>query len=249
MISIAVFTTLSELVPAAKALAEQLQLPFQSNADYLLLLTKDYLGLQKAGEKSLPLYIDFTSTQLNFRRKNSNMRSELLIKALGLKKNTNPTIVDATAGLARDSFMIASFGFAIQLLERSPIIHALVNDGIQRGLHDPAIQPILQRMDYVKTDAITWLTHLTTKPQIIYIDPMFPERKKSALSKLDMRIFHAVVGDDIDADTLFNTALTCATRRVVVKRPRLAEEMAGVRPSYSLSGSSSRFDVYLISEK
>ncbi len=80
---------------------------------------------------------------------------------------------------------------------------------------------------------------------MIYLDPMFPERKKSALSKLDMRIFHDIVGDDQDADTLLKTALSCATKRVVVKRPRLGAVLAGIKPHHSLVGKSSRFDVYI----
>ncbi len=245
MITIAVFTFFPELRERAQSLAKTLQLPYQSEADYLLLLTPHYLGLQKTGEKTLPLFIDFTSSELTFRRKNSSMRQETLIKALGLKNNTAPFIVDATAGLGRDSFILASFGFPVTMLERSAIIYALVNDGIQRGLQNPATNPILQRMNYFQTDAITWLKNPDTQPDIIYIDPMFPERKKTALSKLDMRIFHAIVGDDLDADALLNRALSCALMRVVVKRPRLAKPLAGAKPTHSLLGSSSRFDVYI----
>jgi 16S rRNA (guanine1516-N2)-methyltransferase len=242
---IAVFTAHTELLPKAMALAKELQLPFQEHADYLLLLTPDYLGLQKTREKSLPLYIDFSSKRMNYRRENMNMRKEILIRAMGLKSHSKPRIIDATAGLARDSFLLASLGFNVQLIERSPIIHALVRDGIERGLQNPTLAPIVKRMDLIQSDAVSWLKQLTEKPDIIYLDPMFPERKKTALSKLDMRIFHDVVGDDLDADLLLQTALTCAIKRVVVKRPRLAKELSGITPTYSLSGSSSRFDIYI----
>jgi len=242
---IAVFTFHSELLPKATELAKELKLPFQPEADYLLLLTPDYLGLQNTHEKSLPRYIDFSSKRMNYRRENISMRKEILIRAMGLKSHTNPRIIDATAGLARDSFLIASLGFHIQLIERSPIIHALIRDAMERALQNFTLAPIVNRMELIQSDAIIWLKNLKEKPDIIYLDPMFPERKKSALSKLDMRIFHDVVGNDLDADALLQTALACAMQRVVVKRPRLAKELSGIKPTYSLSGSSSRFDVYI----
>ncbi len=242
---ISVYTSHSALEPAARQLAQQLQLPFSAEADYWLLLTPDYLGLQATKEKSLPFYIDFLSGKMQYRRKSASLRREALARALGLKNNTQPTIVDATAGLARDSFILAVLGFEVQLLERSPIIYALVHDALQRAMKNAELAPIVQRMRLIQADAITWLK-TAEKPDIIYLDPMFPERKKSALVKKEMRIFHDVIGDDVDADALLQTALACATQRVVVKRPRLAPALAGIKPSYTLSGSSSRFDIYLI---
>lgn len=246
MTSLAVFTFHSDFLSAAETLAEQLALPFRQEADYLLLLTPHYLCVQKTSEKSLPLYVDFASKRMNYRRNQSHMRHEALIRAMGLKKNTHPRIVDATAGLARESFLLASHGFNVQLIERSPIIHALVTDGMQRGLQDKTLAPIIQRMELIQSNALEWLKKTVEKPHIIYLDPMFPERKKSALSKLDMRIFHDLVGEDLDADQLLETALTCALKRVVVKRPRLAEELSGKKPTYSLSGNSNRFDIYIV---
>ncbi len=213
---------------------------------YELVMTDDRLGLQNTDEKSLPLVIDFVAGKMHYRRQQLSLRKEALARALGLKSNKQPTIIDATAGLARDSFVIAALGFHVQLIERSPTIHALVSDGIRRALLNPETASIAQRMHLIQADAITYLQNLKEKPNLIYLDPMFPERKKSALSKKDMRIFHDVVGDDLDADGLLQAALACATDRVVVKRPRLAVELAGIKPSFTLEGSSSRFDIYLI---
>ncbi len=246
MPSIAVYTPHFELLPRADALAAQLGLPFKSEADYLLLLTPNRLVLQYTREKSLPLFVDFVSGKMQYRRQNLSLRREALARALGLKSHTQPRIVDATAGLARDSFVIAALGFHVQMIERSPIIHALVSDGIQRALQHVETLKIAERMHLIQDNAIAWLQNLMVKPAIIYLDPMFPERKKSALSKKEMRIFHAIVGDDLDAEALLQTALTCAAERVVVKRPRLAIPLAGIKPSFTHLGSSSRFDIYLI---
>lgn len=244
MPAIAVFTIHPELLPAAHALAETLKLPFNDQAEYLLILTPEYLGLQKAHDKSLPLYIDFSSGKMNYRRQHLSIRKEALARALGLKKQTQPTIIDATAGLARDSFIIAALGFDVTLIERSPIIHALIQNGIERAGKIKELADIVQHMHLIHADAGSYLMSIPA-PDIIYLDPMFPERKKSALSKIDMRIFHEIVGPDPDADALFNIALSCAKQRVVVKRPRLAPELANKKPSFSLAGSSCRFDIYL----
>ena len=245
MSTIAVFTSYPELRQPAQALAAQLNLPFSQEASCLLILTPDYLGLQQGGEKSLPLYIDFMSPKMQYRRQHLCLRREALARALGLKNHTQPYIVDATAGLARDSFVMAALGFHVHLIERSPIIHALINDGMQRAARNTETQAIVQRMHLIHADANAWLQEAHEKPDIIYLDPMFPMRKKSALVKKDMRIFHDIVGDDIDADSLLETALACALRRVVVKRPRLALDLAGIKPAFTLTGSSSRFDIYL----
>lgn len=244
---IAIFTIYHELIPKAEQLSKQLDLPFITNVDekfaYLLVLTPNYIGLQKTGTNANPLYIDFLSGKMQFRRKQASLRNEILARALGLKNKSPRTILDATAGLARDSFILASLGFAIDLIERSPIIHLLIADGIERAVKNQEFASIMQKMHLIKTDAITWMK--THSYDIVYLDPMFPERKKSALSKQDMRIFHEIVGQDLDADQLLQAALTCAKQRVVVKRPRLAQPLANKSPTFSMEGSSNRFDIYL----
>jgi 16S rRNA (guanine1516-N2)-methyltransferase len=249
MPNIAIFTEHATLKSQAEALAQRLQLPMTENPTgytHLLVLTPEYLGLQ-ASDTQTTTWVDFLSGKNTYRRQHASLRRETLARAMGLKNKTTPKIVDMTAGLGRDSFIIASLGFEITLLERSPIIHALLEDGMQRAAQNPAVAPIIRRMHLIHTDAILWIQQQNTalRPNIIYLDPMFPERSKSALVKKEMQIFQAVIGEDIDRDALLTAALACATQRVVVKRPRLADALAGVAPAFSLTGSSSRFDVYI----
>jgi 16S rRNA (guanine1516-N2)-methyltransferase len=192
----------------------------------------------------LPLTVDFLSAKFTYRRHHASVRRETLARALGLKNHTTPTIVDATAGLGRDSFMLAALGFPITLLERCPIIQVLLENGMQRAALDPLVAPIIQRMDFMPGDATTHLQQLAPV-DLIYLDPMFPARRKSALVKKEMQIFHDVVGTDPDADTLLSLALACATKRVVVKRSRSAGYLGEMTPAFSLQGKSSRFDVYI----
>lgn len=190
------------------------------------------------------MLVDFLSGKLTYRRQNASLRNEILARAMGLNHHSNPIIVDATAGLARDSFILASLGFEIYLLERSDIVHALVADGIQRAMENIHVAPIVKRLHLIHTDAIAWLQKGEIIPDIIYLDPMFPERQKSALVKKEMQIFQDIIGDDTDAGKLFKTALACAKKRVVVKRPRLAPPIDETKPSFSMVGRSCRFDIY-----
>lgn len=245
LLKIAVSASEETCLTPAKKIALELNLPFiiqdTSSYDYVLLMTPSHLCLKKPGSNASPLMIDFLSEKFNYRKKQISFKNEILARALGLKKLSTPSIVDATGGLARDSFIIASLGFQIQILERSPIIHALLADGLMRGI---AKNEDVKRLHLTRADAVEWLeTH--EKPDIIYLDPMFPPRKKSALPKQEMLIFHDIVGTDRDADRLFHIAFACATKRVVVKRPRLASYLAGITPSFSYNGRSCRFDVYL----
>lgn len=244
--TIAIHFTSKELQPRAEILAKTLQLPITSTPlyyDYLLYLTPTYLGLKKTNSKSNPLYVDFLSPSMQYRERHASVKNERLARALGLKKNTSPIIIDATGGLGRDSFIVASLGFHMTLLERSPIIYALLLDGIERAqLQLPAVR----RLTLIHTNALTWLPQQTEKPDIIYLDPMFEERKKSARPKKEMLIFHDIVGDDTDSGLLLTSSLACAKSRVVVKRPRLAQPLNEIIPSYSLNGNSCRFDIYLI---
>lgn len=249
MIKISVTTNLPELIPVAERWAKNLNLPFSATgSDYQILITNKGLALHKTGDKAHPLYLDFLAGKANYRRLHTSLRREALARAMGLKNHTQVKIVDATAGLGQDSFMLAALGFEITLLERSTIIHALLADALKRARLDDKIAPVIERLTLIQTDAINWMQNLDAKkrPDIIYLDPMFPSRAKSALGKKDMRYFHEIIGEDIDSATLLPTALACATKRVVVKRPRLAEHLAGLSPTFSQSGSSCRFDVYLI---
>lgn len=253
---IAIATSTHEQYPAAEQLAKQLGLPFIGELDpnkkmaydYLLLLTPAYLGLLKTSEKRFtPFYIDFLSGKLAYRSKQAGLRKELLARAIGCKPSDKPVIVDATAGLGRDSFILAKLGFNITMLERSPVLYVLLQDALARARSEASLADVLARMHLIHTDAISWLNTPAAHPapDVILLDPMFPKRQKSASSKKEMALLQDLLGKDEDEQELFATALACATQRVVVKRPQLAPNIAEYTPDYSLPGNSCRFDIYL----
>lgn len=196
-----------------------------------------------------PLSVDFVSGKAAHRRQFGGGRGQLVAKACGLSKGITPSIVDATAGLGRDAFVLAGLGAQVLLIERVAAIAALLEDGLARALRHADTAEIAARMTLRHGDAAEALAALVASadfaPQVIHLDPMFPHREKSALVKKEMRLFRELAGDDNDAPRLLEAALDVATHRVVVKRPRKAPPIAGPVPQHTLEGKTSRYDLYV----
>lgn len=233
---------------AAQRLSEKLQLPPTSNANFALQLTEQGLQLQSLLEKNIgAIRVDFVEGALAHRRQFGGGRGQMIAKAAGLATGITPTILDATAGLGKDAFILASLGCHVTLLERQPVIAELLRDGLDRALMNEVTAPIIHQMHLIEGDSIALIKRWQYQvPQVIYLDPMFPHRDKSALVKKEMRLFRPLVGDDTDASELLETSLNLASHRVVVKRPRKAPIIeASQLPSYQLEGKSSRYDIYV----
>ncbi|NHB96848.1 16S rRNA (guanine(1516)-N(2))-methyltransferase RsmJ [Photorhabdus stackebrandtii] len=231
---------------ALSQLAERWQLVHDESAVMALVLTPQHLELRKRDEPKLGgIYVDFVSGTMAHRRRFGGGRGEAVAKAVGIKKDYLPTVVDATAGLGRDAFVLASLGCHVRMLERHPVVAALLDDGLQRGYQDEEIGSWLkERMTLLHASSITALTDITPQPDVVYLDPMYPHKQKSALVKKEMRVFQSLVGADEDADNLLSPAQALAKRRVVVKRPDYAEPLAGVAASAAITTKNHRFDIY-----
>nr|WP_229806395.1 class I SAM-dependent methyltransferase [Aidingimonas halophila] len=196
-----------------------------------------------------PLKADFVSGRTAHRRRFGGGRGQLVAKACGLGKTASPVIVDATAGLGRDGFVLASLGARVVLVERHPVIHALLADALQRARRVDELADVVSRMTLRQGDASRDLAAIMAEvellPQVVHLDPMFPHRHKSALVKKEMRVFRELAGDDADAACLLETALATATHRVAVKRPRKAPPIEGVSPHHVIAGKTSRYDLYV----
>jgi 16S rRNA (guanine1516-N2)-methyltransferase len=195
------------------------------------------------------IHVDFVGGALAHRQQFGGGRGQAIAKAIGLKHGNTPSVLDITAGLARDAYILACLGCKVTLVEQSPVLYTLVDDGIRRGLANPASTDALKNfMDLVNADSILYMQHMDkeTRPDVIYIDPMYPERKKSALVKKDMQILQRLLGEDENAEALFKTALECACKRVVIKRPIHAEAVGDIKPSTSINSKKTRYDVYLV---
>lgn len=250
------------LLAQAQALADRLEQPLKldidtselSSPEFVVVYDEEGVSLQQTGRKAPgPIRAEFAEGSVDHRRKFGGGKGQMIAKAVGVKAGVYPRVLDATAGLGKDAFVLATLGCRVDMLERSPVVHALLADGLVRGrLHaiseDPELAQILARMELMEVDSHAYLEQISTqnRPDVIYLDPMFPDRQKSADVKKEMAAFHHVVGKDEDSDSLLEKALAQANYRVVVKRPRKAPFIANKTPSYQLEGKSSRYDIYTL---
>ena len=191
------------------------------------------------------LKCSFIEGPILHRLKYGKGRGQNLARAVGMKFNQNRTIIDATAGLGYDAFILASLGANVTLIERSKQIYDLLKEGISEAkLYGGEISKIVNRMDLLFGDSKNILPSIS--PEVILIDTMYKDRKKSALVKNNMRLVREIVGSDPDYIDLINVALNCASKRVVIKQPRYAEPLKDIKTcSHQILGKTIRFDVYV----
>ena len=190
--------------------------------------------------------VDFLSDTHRYRYRHDRRIDQHLTRAVGIKRGIRPTICDATAGFGMDSFVFSTFGCSVTMIERSPIVWALLRDGLKRAGCDPTLGRLIsEKLTLEFGDAKEILTRQNRMYDTIYLDPMFPMRKKSALNKQNMRILKTLVGEDIDQEELLECTLEFASSRVVVKRPVAAPAIKSTGLSYQVKGSSNRYDIYL----
>jgi 16S rRNA (guanine1516-N2)-methyltransferase len=244
------------------ALAAQLNLPLVFALDELPTSCLAWLGYRDSHlslypfdtRQSGPIAVDFVAGATARRALGG---AELIVKAVRGRSKQPLTVLDATAGLGRDSFVLASRGFAVIAIEREPIIAALLADGLARaGIADTAVAEIAALITLQQAEAVDYLANLSEheRPDVIYLDPMFAPAQKSALVKKDMRLFQQLLhrpltsqslAEQQQADALLlQTARNNARLRVVVKRSAKAQPLAALAPDYTLSGKAVRFDVY-----
>ena len=239
----------------AKRIAKKWQIPYIGDCQaanrhqkltFLLQVNDQCLELCKLDEPKLgAIKVDFVDGAVAHRRKFGGGRGQDIAKAIGLKHGFTPHVLDATAGLGRDGFLLAGLGCKVTLMERMPIVAALLNDGLERGKLNSEIGPLIaDNITLIHGYSLHTLV-LPQPPDVIYLDPMYPHREKSALVKKEMRVFQSLVGEDLDADELLEPALKLAKYRVVVKRPCYAPPLNGQVPSTTINMKKNRFDVYV----
>ncbi|ALV90685.1 MULTISPECIES: 16S rRNA (guanine(1516)-N(2))-methyltransferase RsmJ [Pantoea] len=227
-------------------LAQRWGLQHDDQSVMALVLTSEHLELRKRDEPKLGgIFVDFVSGAMAHRRKFGGGRGEAVAKAVGIKGGYLPDVVDATAGLGRDAFVLAALGCRVRMLERHPVVAALLDDGLRRGYEDAEIGGWLrERLTLLHVVSQQALSDITPAPDVVYLDPMYPHRQKSALVKKEMRVFQSLVGPDEDADALLEPARRLAKKRIVVKRPDYAPPLAGVETQSAVVTKSHRFDIY-----
>jgi 16S rRNA (guanine1516-N2)-methyltransferase len=206
------------------------------------------MPLLEKSEKYGKLRCSFTDGSVLHRFKFGGGRNQDLAKAVGFKGSKTLNIVDTTAGLGKDAFVLASLGARVTLIERSQHMYELLKGGIEEGLrNDNEISKVIKRMTLLFGDSRLLLKDLS--PDVIMIDPMHPSRKKSALVNLEMRLIRKIVGDDLDYPEVLEIALGIAKNRVVLKLPRYSKTaLSGIKASHQILGKSTRYDVFMINK-
>jgi 16S rRNA (guanine1516-N2)-methyltransferase len=193
--------------------------------------------------------VDFAGGPVGYRFRRGGERGHPLVRAAGIKKDRVPSIVDATAGLGRDAFLLASAGATVTLIERSAEVHALLQHALARAAAESSdLAEVIARMTLIHGDAKDRLPEL--RPDVVIIDPMHPPRRNTALVKQEMRQLSTIVGADEDADELMRIALSSARERVVLKWPLRAKPLLdSPKPSHQFAGKTVRYEVFLTALK
>ncbi len=240
----------------AKTLADSLQLPLVNiqqllgdqglqGYDYFLVYENSILRLRSTDTRHPGvLAVDFSDPKLNYRVK-SSIKNQNIMKAVGVKAAVRPKVLDATAGLGKDAFLLASLGCEVLLLERSIIVHALLEDGLRRAAQgSDGAAAVVSKMSLLHYEFIEF-TAETRQFDVVYLDPMFPARRKSAKVKKDMALLQQFLGHEADNEHLLEQAQNLAQKRVVVKRAKLSPYLSSMTADIQYKGNSSRYDVYL----
>lgn len=245
---------------ASEAYAQQIQSSFdlvRVDAEVLqqpgfhLCLDPHGLLLRSGAQSKADVRVDFSSGRQAHRRRFGGGQGQDIAKAIGIGKY-KPSVIDATAGLGRDSFVLASLGCRVWAFERQSRVAALLADGLLRAQHDADIADIIARIELhygASQQGLVKAAQWPVKADVVYLDPMFEhDDKATAQVKKDMQAFRYLVGQDEDAGQLLPLALAAARCRVVVKRARKAEPLAGQAPTYAIIGKANRFDVYVLAK-
>jgi len=212
----------------------------------------EQLSLAVAGSRQHPLSIDFRSAQLNYRRQHGGRFSQSLAKAVGLKtilkKEKTPLVLDCTAGLGRDAFMLASWGCRVLMVEQSRVLALMLEEALALAAMSPVAE-IIDNLELRHDDSLGYLqAHAeASRPCVIYLDPMFPERKQTAKVKGELQILHKLHDSEVfhTDELLLAAALEIPNCRIVFKRPSSATPVSSRLPGYQVKGKTTRFDVYL----
>ena len=208
-----------------------------------LSLRRDDQGLALISEDQI-LRGDFT--KMIPRVKAGNISKELLVKAAKIKDADHKLrAVDATAGLGEDSLLLAAAGFQVTLFERNPVIYQLLTDALERAAEIPELASIATRMTVRNEDSIEAMKSLDFTPDVILLDPMFPERQKSALVKKKLQMIQKLETPCMDEKEIVSAAMNAKPKKLIIKRPPKGPWLAGLKPDYSNEGKAVRFDCFV----
>lgn len=225
----------------AESIARKIGVPLCENKGKELTLLIDRTGVCLCGygltyrgdfEKMLPRITE------------GRLSHEMLVKIAKTEKE-NPTAIDATAGMGEDSFLLAAAGYKVTMFERNPVVAALLKDALRRAKKHPILKQAAERIKVIEGDS-TELMPLQNKVDLIYLDPMFPERKKSGLVNKKLQLIQQLEQPCSAEEELLNAAFLSCPEKIVIKRPLKGGDLAGRKPQYSIKGKAIRYDCFTV---
>ena len=234
----------NEKLNDAEKLAKRLGLSLSDKPGDGLSLVYDTDGLTLSGY-GLFYRCDFEA--LLKRVTGGHIQHEMLLR-VAKTKTENPTAIDATAGMGEDSFLLAAAGYNVTLFEKDPVIAALLADGLRRAAENPQLLGITGRMTLIEGDSTEHLSE-HTGAELIYLDPMFPARRKSGLVNKKLQLIQHLEQPCVDEKSLFDAAIAAKPHKIIIKRPLKGEFLAGVKPQYSVKGKAIRYDCFVLNQR
>lgn len=229
----------------AEALAKKMNIPLTEEVGEELTVLFDAEGVALAGF-GLHYRGDFEG--MLHRVTKGRLQHEMLAKAVKTTKES-PKAIDATAGMGEDSLLLAAYGYEVTMYEQNPVVAALLRDALDRAKNHPILAPIVERMNLVEGNSVELLLQGDEKPDLIYLDPMFPARQKSGLINKKLQLIQKLEPPCSEEKELFDMAFQADPMKIVVKRPLKSPFLAEKKPSYTLNGKAIRYDCYVIHTK
>ena len=224
---------------AALALSERIGAPLSDTPGKGLTLALDASGLSLVGY-GLRFQGDFSL--MKRRISGGRLNHEMLVK-IAKTKTEHPVAIDAAAGMGEDAFLLAAAGYTVYLFERDAVIAALLSDALRRGSLDPEIEEIIGRMHLREGDSIELMASVSEQPGIVYLDPMFPARRKSGLVNKRLQLIQKLEQPCAQEEELLEAAIAMRPKKIIIKRPLHSDSLAGKKPSYTVKGKAIRYDV------
>lgn len=228
---------------AAEALARRVGVPLSDHPGEELTLLIDGSGVSLCGY-GLSYRGDFAESMLR-RVTDGRLEHEMLVHTAKTKEE-HPRAVDATAGMGEDSFLLAAAGFEVTLYEQDPVIAALLRDALRRAKKHPVLGPIAARMHFIEGDSVSLMRELPPSPDVVYLDPMFPERQKSGLINKKLQLIQKLEHPCTEEEPLLAAALALHPKKIIIKRPLKGAVLAGRAPDYSIKGKAIRYDCIVL---
>ena len=227
---------------AAEQLSRRLGVPIADSMGEELTLVFDGTGLSLVGY-GMRYQGDF-SRMLN-RVIKGRLRHEMLVK-ITKTKTEHPTAVDAAAGMGEDSFLLAAAGYEVILFEQDAVIAALLRDALRRAREEDRLREIVGRMRLTEGNSIALMPRLGITPEIVYLDPMFPPRKKSGLIQKKLQLIQKLEQPCANERELYDAAAALSPKKIIIKRPLNGALLADKKPSYTVKGKAIRYDVVVL---